>query len=193
MEQCRDADQPLPAHAWPDFLCLSKGISGGYLPLSLVLSRPEIQRAFVADELARSSCIPHSYTGNPLACRAALATLDVFEQDDVITQNHTRAQWLADAMAVLASDPRLHRVRQRGLIWAIDVRDELAGEGFAGRFHQAARTRELLVRPIGNTLYVMPPYIFDAAQARWMAGQLQATLDDVLGNTDADKETRHAA
>ncbi|CAG2159809.1 adenosylmethionine--8-amino-7-oxononanoate transaminase [Cupriavidus numazuensis] len=192
-EQCRDADQPLPAHAWPDFLCLSKGISGGYLPLSLVLSRPEIQRAFIADELARSFLHSHSYTGNPLACRAAVATLDLFVQEDVIAQNRARAQWLADAMEPFASDARLHRMRQRGLIWAVDVRDELAGEGFAGRFHLAARARELLVRPIGNTLYVMPPYVFDAEQARWLATQLQATLDDVLGNAEAAKEVRHAA
>ncbi len=81
-EQARAGEAPLPAHLWPDFLCLSKGISGGYLPLSLVLSRPEIQRAFVADELARSFLHSHSYTGNPLACRAALATLDLFAQDD---------------------------------------------------------------------------------------------------------------
>jgi len=190
-EQARGGDAPLPAHLWPDFLCLSKGISGGYLPLSLVLSRPEIQRAFVADDLARSFLHSHSYTGNPLACRAALATLDLFAQDDVIVRNRERAQWLAEAMSGLAADARLQRVRQRGLIWAADVRGDVAGPEFASRFHHAARARELLVRPIGNTLYVMPPYVFDAAQARWLAGQLQATLDDVTG--PVSEEVRHAA
>jgi len=185
-EQSREGH--LPAHAWPDFLCLSKGISGGYLPLSLVLSRPEIQRAFVADDLARSFLHSHSYTGNPLACRAALATLDLFEQDDVLARNRERAQWLAEAMAPLANDPRLRNVRQRGLIWAADVRDEVAGADFSARFHLAARAHELLVRPIGNTLYVMPPYIFDAAQACWLGRQLLATLDAVAG-----QEVRHAA
>ncbi|MEM5430699.1 adenosylmethionine--8-amino-7-oxononanoate transaminase [Cupriavidus oxalaticus] len=183
------AETPLPAHAWPDFLCLSKGISGGYLPLSLVLSRPEIQRAFVADELARSFLHSHSYTGNPLACRAALATLDLFEQDNVIEQNRERARWLADAMAPLAADARLQHVRQRGLVWAADVRDDVAGADFSSRFHHAARTRELLVRPIGNTLYVLPPYVFDAAQAGWLGQQLLATLDDVTTSA----EVRHAA
>jgi len=192
-EQARAGGDVLPAHAWPDFLCLSKGISGGYLPLSLVLSRPEIQRAFIADELARSFLHSHSYTGNPLACRAAMATLDLFAQDDVLARNRERAGWLADAMEGLAADPRLHRVRQRGLIWAVDVRDDIAGEAFATRFHQAARARELLVRPIGNTLYVMPPYVFDAAQARWLAAQLQATLDDVLAQGPVTEEVRHAA
>ncbi|MBF6992692.1 adenosylmethionine--8-amino-7-oxononanoate transaminase [Cupriavidus sp. IK-TO18] len=183
------AETPLPAHAWPDFLCLSKGISGGYLPLSLVLSRPEIQRAFVADELARSFLHSHSYTGNPLACRAALATLDLFEQDNVIGQNRERARWLADAMAPLAADARLQHVRQRGLVWAADVRDDVAGADFSSRFHHAARARELLVRPIGNTLYVLPPYVFDAAQASWLGQQLLATLDDVTTGA----EVRHAA
>jgi adenosylmethionine-8-amino-7-oxononanoate aminotransferase len=182
---------PLPAHLWPDFLCLSKGISGGYLPLSLVLSRPEIQRAFVADELARSFLHSHSYTGNALACRAALATLELFAQDDVLARNRDRAQWLADGMAALAADARVRHVRQRGLIWAADVRDDVAAADFAARFHHAARARELLVRPIGNTLYVMPPYVFDAAQARWLGGQLLATLDDVT--TPVNEEVRHAA
>jgi len=188
-EQSRVEEAPLPAHLWPDFLCLSKGISGGYLPLSLVLSRPEIQRAFVADELARSFLHSHSYTGNPLACRAALATLDLFEQDDVIARNRERAQWLADGMAALAMDSRLQHVRQRGLIWAADVRDDVAGADFASRFHHTARARDLLVRPIGNTLYVMPPYVFDAAQARWLGERMLATLNDV----STSEEVRHAA
>ncbi|WP_423195144.1 MULTISPECIES: adenosylmethionine--8-amino-7-oxononanoate transaminase [unclassified Cupriavidus] len=182
-EQSRGAAQadgePLPAHAWPDFLCLSKGITGGYLPLSLVLSRPAIQRAFVADELARSFLHSHSYTGNPLACRAALATLDLFARDDVLAANRERAQWLAEAMAPLAADVRVRHVRQRGMIWAADIDAEAAGAEFSARFHLAARARGVLVRPIGLTLYVMPPYVFDAAQARWLGEQLLATLDEV--------------
>ncbi len=190
-EQLRVKEAPLPAHLWPDFLCLSKGISGGYLPLSLVLSRSEIQRAFVADDLARSFLHSHSYTGNPLACRAALATLDLFTQDDVLARNRERAQWVAEGMSALAADPRLQHVRQRGLIWAADVRDDVAGVDFSSRFHHSARARELLVRPIGNTLYVMPPYVFDAEQARWLGEQLLAALDDVT--TLANGEVRHAA
>lgn len=178
-EQARETAGPLPAHAWPDFICLSKGISGGYLPLSLVLSRPEIQRAFIADDLARSFLHSHSYTGNPLACRAALATLDLFAEDDVLVRNRERAQWLADALAVLAGDPRVHHARRRGLIWAVDVREEYAGQGFAARFHREARARGVLIRPIGNTIYVMPPYVFDEEQARWLAEQLLATLNAV--------------
>ncbi|SCU73692.1 hypothetical protein CNECB9_1300001 [Cupriavidus necator] len=84
-------------------------------------------------------------------------------------------------------------MRQRGLIWAADVRDDVAGADFAARFHHAARERELLVRPIGNTLYVMPPYVFDAAQARWLGEQMLATLDDVTTDVTTTPEVRHAA
>ncbi|MDT6963500.1 adenosylmethionine--8-amino-7-oxononanoate transaminase [Cupriavidus sp. SZY C1] len=188
-EQARGGD-PVPAHGWPDFLCLSKGITGGYLPLSLVLSRPEVQRAFVADDIARSFLHSHSYTGNPLACRAALATLDLFAQDDVLARNRERAQWLADAMAGIAADPRVTNVRQRGLIWAADIDPAAAGPDFAARFHLAARAHGVLVRPIGHTLYVMPPYVFDAALAAWLGDQLRATLHAVIG---AAQEVRHAA
>ena len=188
-EQARGGD-PVPAHGWPDFLCLSKGITGGYLPLSLVLSRPEVQRAFVADDIARSFLHSHSYTGNPLACRAALATLDLFAQDDVLARNRQRAQWLADAMAGIAADPRVTNVRQRGLIWAADIDPTAAGPDFAARFHLAARAHGVLVRPIGHTLYVMPPYVFDAALAAWLGDQLRATLHAVIG---AAQEVRHAA
>ncbi|KAI3594473.1 Adenosylmethionine-8-amino-7-oxononanoate aminotransferase [Cupriavidus sp. U2] len=188
-EQARGGD-PVPAHAWPDFLCLSKGITGGYLPLSLVLSRPEIQRAFVADDIARSFLHSHSYTGNPLACRAALATLDLFDADDVLARNRERAQWLADAMAGIAADARVSHVRQRGMIWAADIEPEAAGTDFAARFHLAARERGVLARPIGNTLYVMPPYVFDAALANWLGTQLLDTLQAVLAPAE---EARHAA
>ena len=191
-EQARNGE-PVPAHGWPDFLCLSKGITGGYLPLSVVLSRPEIQRAFVADDIARSFLHSHSYTGNPLACRAALATLDLFASDDVLARNRERAQWLGAAMAGIAADARVTNVRQRGMIWAADIEAAAAyaaGPDFAARFHLAARERGVLVRPIGNTLYVMPPYVFDAALANWLGEQLLVTLQAVLA---PDQEARHAA
>src|SRR5690606_32727209 len=82
------------AGIWPDLLCLSKGISGGYLPLSLVLSTDTIYQAFYTDAASRAFLHSHSYTGIPLACRAALATLDIFEQDDVIAANRERAAML---------------------------------------------------------------------------------------------------
>lgn len=182
---------PLCRHQWPDFLCLSKGISGGYLPLSLVLCRDAVQQAFVGDDLARSFLHSHSYTGNALACRAALATLDLFERDDVLAGNVERAAWLAQGLAPLAADARLCRVRQRGLIWAADLRDAMQADDFAGAFHRAALAEGVLIRPIGTTLYVMPPYVFDAAQARWLGERLLAALDAAV--PAGTREVGHAA
>ena len=86
------------AGIWPDFVCLSKGISGGYLPLSLVLSRDEIYQSFYTSDVARGFLHSHSYTGNPLACRAALATLAIFEEDEVLVNNRLRADKITQAL-----------------------------------------------------------------------------------------------
>ena len=85
----------------PDFLCLSKGISGGYLPLSIVLTTDSVYQAFYDDATTRAFLHSHSYTGNALACRAALATLDIFEQDQILAANQGKAQAIATALAFL--------------------------------------------------------------------------------------------
>jgi adenosylmethionine-8-amino-7-oxononanoate aminotransferase len=175
------------AGIWPDFVCLSKGISGGTLPLSLVMTRDHIYEAFLDDDLARGFLHSHSYTGNALACRAALAVLDRFEEDDVLERNRRRAAALTSALSPLQNDPRVEHFRQRGMIWAFDVRDAFVGERFAERFHLAGRERELLIRPIGRTVYLMPPYVLDDELAAWLAQRVTATLD-----ATADIENAHA-
>lgn len=177
------AAEPGQAPIWPDLICLSKGISGGYLPLSLVLSTDRLYNAFLDDDVTRGFLHSHSYTGNPLACRAAVAVLDRFEQDDVLSANHQRAQWLAQAFESLRQDARIEHLRQRGTILAFDVREDIAGPRFAERFHSVAREHELLIRPIGRTVYVMPPYVFDAAGASWLGERVRATLEHVLTET----------
>ncbi|MDR7378519.1 adenosylmethionine-8-amino-7-oxononanoate aminotransferase [Rhodoferax ferrireducens] len=174
---------------WPDLLCLSKGISGGYLPLSLVLSRDSVYEAFLDDDVARGFLHSHSYTGNALACRAALAVLDRFAEDGVLARNRQQATILSAALAPLQTDPRVENFRHIGMIWAFDVKEPLAGARFAERFHLAGRARELLIRPIGRTVYLLPPYLLDAELSPWLARQVMATLDDVLNQvpTDADR------
>jgi adenosylmethionine-8-amino-7-oxononanoate aminotransferase len=176
------AAQPGCPPLWPDFVCLSKGISGGYLPLSLVLTRDEIYRVFLDDDVARAFLHSHSYTGNALACRAALAVLDRFDEDDVLVRNRAPAAALSRALAPLADDPRIEHLRQLGMIWAFDVRAEFAGERFAERFHLAGREQALLIRPIGRTVYLMPPYVLDEELAQWLAGRTFATLEQTLGD-----------
>lgn len=182
-EQATLAGQPL---IWPDLICLSKGISGGYLPLSLVLARDSIYEAFLDYDVARGFLHSHSYSGNALACRAALAVLDRFVQDDVLRHNQAQAVFLSAALALLASDPRIENFRQLGMIWAFDVREPLVGPRFAERFHLAGRARELLIRPIGRTVYLMPPYILTEALSQWLAERLLATLNDVLKQSPPD-------
>ncbi len=162
---------------WPDFLLLSKGITGGTLPLSLVLTSDAVYRAFWSEEVARGFLHSHSYTGNALACAAANAVLDRFDAGQ-LEVNRAQAGLLAEAFAPLAADPRLEQLRQRGMILAFDVKQP--GERFAERFHLAARARELLIRPIGATVYLMPPYLIDAPTAQFLYQALRATLDDVF-------------
>jgi len=166
------------AAIWPDFLCLSKGISGGYLPLSLVMTRDVIYQAFYHPDTARGFLHSHSYTGNPLACRAALTTLAIFDDDDVIVKNQQRAEQIADALTSIAHHPRVRHVRQQGMIAAFDVKPAVA-DGFSRRFFTQALEHELLLRPIGKTVYWMPPYIASAEELDWLGKTTLHVLDSV--------------
>ncbi len=158
----------------PDFLCLSKGITGGYLPLAAVLASDTIYQAFYDDATARGFLHSHSYTGNALACRAALATLDIFAADDVIAANRAKRAALTLAAAPIAAHPRVRNFRNTGMIWAFEIDSD--DDRFARRFHQAALGRGLLLRPIGNTVYFMPPYIIDDEQIEWLIAGTLATI-----------------
>ncbi len=165
--------------AWPDFITLSKGITGGTLPLSLVLSTEAVYRAFWSDDVAQGFLHSHSYSGNALACAAANAVLDRFDAGQIEVNRH-QAACLAAAFAPLAAHPRVQHLRQRGMILAFDVVE--AGERFSERFHLAARAHALLIRPIGATVYLMPPYLIDEAAADFLATAVRATLDEVLAH-----------
>ncbi len=141
----------------PDFLCLSKGITGGYLPLSAVLTTDDVYAAFYDDDVARGFLHSHSYTGNALACRAALAVLDIFAADDVIAANRTAALRRAPQRARLAAHPRIANLRRCGMIDAFEVTS--TRPDFARWFFAEALARNVLLRPIGNTVYFMPPYV----------------------------------
>lgn len=166
---------------WPDFVLLSKGITGGTLPLSLVLTTDAVFQAFWDEqEVARGFLHSHSYTGNALACAAAKVVLDRFELHGQLQKNREQAALLAQAFASLAEDARLAHLRQRGMVLAFDVKDP--GPRFAERFHLAARAHELLIRPIGATVYLMPPYLIDAGAAQFLYKAVRATLDEVLSH-----------
>lgn len=158
--------------ATPDFLCLSKGITGGYLPLSCVLTTDAIYAAFYDDAITRAFLHSHSYTGNALACRAALAVLDIFRDDDVIAANRQKSRRWAGLARPLQSHPAVRHFRQTGMIIAFDV--ETARPDFARWCTARGFERELLLRPIGRTLYFMPPYVVtDDEFAALVAGTLE--------------------
>jgi adenosylmethionine-8-amino-7-oxononanoate aminotransferase len=166
------------AAVWPDFLCLSKGISGGYLPLSLVMTRDDIYQAFYSSDVTRGFLHSHSYTGNPLACRAALATLQIFEEDDVLEANKVKAARLTAALQPLAQHKQVRNFRQRGMIWAFDAIG--ATPDFSRRFFATAVEHELLMRPIGATVYMMPPYILSDNEIDGLAANTLAVFDKTM-------------
>ena len=161
----------------PDFMCLSKGITGGYLPLSCVLTTDDIYAAFYNDDIARGFLHSHSYTGSALACRAALATLDIFDHDKVIAANVERARRFTEIAEPLRQHSRVENFRHLGMIWAFDV--NLARPAFAREFFAAALKRGALLRPIGKTVYFMPPYIVAEDEFSWLVRQTLATIVDM--------------
>ena len=162
----------------PDFICLSKGLTGGTLPLSAVLTTDNVYEAFYDDQVARGFLHSHSYTGNPLACRAALATLEIFEHEDVLARNVEAARTIDAALAPLTHHPRVRHARHLGMIWAWDVQTELPD--FSQRYHHHAMARGLVLRPIGSTIYAMPPYVMDSQDVQHLAQSALAALEATL-------------
>ena len=168
---------PVQAAISPDLLCLSKGITGGYLPLSCVLATDLMFDAFYDDDVARGFLHSHSYTGNPLACSAALAALSVLEEERVLERNLATRDLFAKKARSIASHPRVRHWRNTGMIWAFDVETE--DPAFARRFHAAALERELLLRPLGRTVYFMPPYVIAPAEIELLVERTAALLDEL--------------
>ncbi|PQA43120.1 adenosylmethionine--8-amino-7-oxononanoate transaminase [Amnimonas aquatica] len=172
----------------PDFLVLSKGLTAGYLPMSVVMTTDAIYDVFYDRyDTLKGFLHSHSYTGNALAARVALASLDLFARDDVIARNRELAAVMADALAPLHEHPNVLEVRQTGMIAAVElVRDKASGTPYDWRerrglaIFQAALKRGLLLRPIGSVVYFMPPYIITPEQIRWMVATAAEAIDEGL-------------
>ncbi|MDD5296309.1 MAG: adenosylmethionine--8-amino-7-oxononanoate transaminase [Rhodocyclaceae bacterium] len=161
------------AGIWPDLICLSKGITGGYLPLSAVMVTEDIFQAFYDEDVTRGFLHSHSYTGNPLACRAALAVLDLFERGDVISSNINTSRLINAMSDEVKALHYVRDLRNAGMIWAFEV--DGAAPDFSRRLFAEGLKREVLLRPMGNTVYWMPPYVISEAEARHMVrGTLEA-------------------
>jgi adenosylmethionine-8-amino-7-oxononanoate aminotransferase len=174
----------------PDFLCAGKGLTGGYLPLSVVLTTADVYAAFYDDyETLRAFLHSHSYTGNPLGCAAALATLELFEHNDVINANRELAAHMTKATARFADHPHVAEVRQTGMILAMEMAaDKTARAPYPWqerrglRVYRHALKHQALLRPLGNVVYFMPPYVITPdeidhlAEVAWQGIEL-ATAD----------------
>ena len=163
----------------PDVLCLAKGITGGYLPLAATLTTQRVFDGFLGDASeGRTFYYGHSYTGNPLGCAAALASLEIFREEKLIESLPAKCAKFSELLATLRLHPRVKEVRQCGMIAGI----ELAGDELIGpRVCLAARRHGLLTRPIVNTLVLMPPLCANDEELRQMASALQRAVDEVCG------------
>ncbi|MDH4871009.1 adenosylmethionine--8-amino-7-oxononanoate transaminase [Pseudomonas sp. BN515] len=188
----------------PDFLVLSKALTGGYLPMAAVLTSETVYQGFYDDyQTLRAFLHSHTYTGNPLACAAALATLDIFEQDKVIEANRKLAMRMATATAHLADHPNVAEVRQTGMVLAIEmVQDKASKTPFPWqerrglKVFQHALERGALLRPLGNVVYFLPPYVITEEQIDFLAevaseGIDIATRDSVSVSVTTDLHPNH--
>lgn len=173
----------------PDLMCVSKGLTGGALPLAAVLATQALYDGFLDDSRERAFLHSHSYTGNPLACAAALASLAIFEQDEVLARNRVTAQGMADRARTVGALPHVADVRQTGMIVAFELtRDGDKATPFDParrtglRAYRAALERGVLLRPLGDVLYWMPPYCVDEAALDHLAEVTAAAIRIATGD-----------
>lgn len=170
----------LKSNTSPDLLCLSKGLSGGCLPLAVTLATEKIYQVFYSDDIDRTFFHSHSYTGNPLACATGIASLELLEKNPQayrgMEQQHRRyiEQWLA-------GHPKLEHIRVCGTIAAMEVKTE--SESFLNATGSTLRSRFLaenfLLRPLGNTIYLMPPYCITDSELESIYQAIRRILDDL--------------
>ena len=164
----------------PDFLILSKGLTGGYLPLSVVLTTEAVYDSFYCEyNPARSFLHSHSYTGNALACAAANATLDIFESEKVIENNQRTIAFMSDELKRFKSLPRVKEVRQCGMIAAIELEGFDPSERIGLKIHQYCMAQGVLIRPLGSVIYVMTPYVISFDELKRVFDAIEAALGNI--------------
>jgi len=173
------------ANISPDYLCLSKGLTGGYLPLSVVVTTNKIYQAFYDDyENLTAFLHSHSYTGNPLACRAALSTLEIFENEKTLENNKILSAHMAKACEQFKDHPHVAEVRQTGMIIAIEMcKDKKSKTPYPWQERRGLKVylhgleRGVLLRPLGNVIYFMPPYVITPEEIDLMVDVAKTGID----------------
>jgi adenosylmethionine-8-amino-7-oxononanoate aminotransferase len=174
----------------PDFMCLSKGLTGGTLPLSAVLTTERVYEAFYAEYNSGKAFLhSHSYTGNPLACSAALATLAIFRDEPVLERNRVLAAHLGRRLAPLRDHPHVAEVRQTGMIAAVElVADKATRRPFPSAERHGLRVylhglrHQALLRPLGNVVYFMPPYVTSEAELDHLVAVATAGIEHAVAD-----------
>ena len=173
------------ANISPDFMCLSKGLTGGFMPMSAVLTTQHVYESFLDASRERAFLHSHSYTGNPLACAAALASLAIFSSDNILEKNKITANKMTLLAEKFKSHPHVAEVRQTGMILAIEMaQDKKNKTAFAAserrglRAYQHAIANGVVLRPLGDILYWMPPYCIDDEALHRLASVTASALDE---------------
>ncbi len=144
----------------PDFMTLSKGLTGGYLPLSVVMTTTDVYNAFYCDYNEYKAFLhSHSYTGNPLACAAALATFEIFEQNDILGENEKKSVYIMEKLEKFSLLSNVKEIRQQGMVTAIELEGYQATERIGLKVYEYALSQGVLLRPLGHVIYFMPPYV----------------------------------
>jgi adenosylmethionine-8-amino-7-oxononanoate aminotransferase len=173
----------------PDFLCVAKGITGGYMPLAATLTTEAVYEGFLgAAEEFRTFFHGHTYTGNPLACAAALANLDVFETERTIERLQPKIALLEQLLEGIAAMEEVAEVRSRGTMVGIDLGDHDPALRMGHRVTNEARERGAIVRPLGNTVVLMPPLAISEDELRQLVAITADSVAAAVASAPATPE-----
>ncbi len=170
----------------PDIICLSKGITGGYMTLSTILTNDEIYNAFYAEyNKLKAFLHSHSYTANPIACSAALASLKIFKKDNILQKNKILSKYIYKQLSPLNNHPHVAEVRQKGMITAVEmIRNKSKRVPFDWKERRGIRAylyglnNNVLIRPLGNVIYFMPPYIIKKNEINLSCDVIKGAVDE---------------
>jgi adenosylmethionine-8-amino-7-oxononanoate aminotransferase len=170
----------------PDLMCLAKGITGGYLPLAATLATEKIYEGFLGSyEEFKTFFHGHTYTGNPLACAAALANLDVFEQERTLERLQPKIALLEELLAEVAAMDEVAEVRQKGFMVGLDLGDHDDALRMGHRVTVEARRRGAFIRPLGNTVVLMPPLSISEEELRELVAIARDSIQAAVGTAAA--------
>lgn len=176
------------AHVSPDILCMSKAVTGGYMPLGVTAATERIYEAFLSTDRTQTFFHGHSFTGNPLACALAVASLRLMEDTDAVAKVQQLEGWLRRGLEPLASHRAVGDVRVLGGVGIVELVSDKAAKSAGGYLDEvgpaltkAFLDRGLLLRPLGNVVYAMPPYVITEDETAWMTAQIRDVIDEVIG------------